>query len=28
LQDRQERIRFFVDGVTLGSISMRSLWIE
>jgi 4,5-DOPA dioxygenase extradiol len=28
LQDEQERIRFFADGVTLGSISMRSLWIE
>ena len=28
LQDGQERIRFFADGVTLGSISMRSLWIE
>jgi len=28
LQDRQERIRFFADRVTLGSISMRSLWIE
>ena len=27
LQDEQERIRFFTDGVTLGSISMRSLWI-
>lgn len=28
LQDKPEQIRFFADRVTLGSISMRSLWIE
>jgi len=27
LQDRQEQVRFFAQGVTLGAISMRSLWI-
>jgi len=28
LQDNREQVRFFTDKVTLGSISMRSLWIE
>jgi 4,5-DOPA dioxygenase extradiol len=28
LQDKQEQVRFFTDRVTLGAISMRSLWIE
>ena len=28
LQDRHEQVRFFTDKVTLGSISMRSLWVE
>jgi 4,5-DOPA dioxygenase extradiol len=28
LQDHHEQVRFFTDKVTLGSISMRSLWIE
>jgi 4,5-DOPA dioxygenase extradiol len=28
LQDRQEQVRFFAQGVTLGAISMRSLLIE
>jgi 4,5-DOPA dioxygenase extradiol len=28
LQDNPEQVRFFTDKVTLGSISMRSLWIE
>ncbi len=28
LQDKQEHIRFFADKVTMGSLSMRSLWIE
>jgi 4,5-DOPA dioxygenase extradiol len=28
LQDAQDQVRFFADQVTLGSISMRSLWIE
>jgi 4,5-DOPA dioxygenase extradiol len=28
LQEEQEQVRFFTDKVTLGSISMRSLWIE
>jgi 4,5-DOPA dioxygenase extradiol len=27
VQDKQERVRFFADRVTLGSMSMRSLWI-
>jgi 4,5-DOPA dioxygenase extradiol len=28
LQDKQEQVRFFAEGVTFGSVSMRSLWIE
>jgi 4,5-DOPA dioxygenase extradiol len=28
LQDKQDQVRFFTDRVTLGAISMRSLWIE
>jgi 4,5-DOPA dioxygenase extradiol len=28
LQDDQEQVHFFTDKVTLGSISMRSLWIK
>ena len=28
LQEEQENVRFFADRVTLGSMSMRSLWIE
>jgi len=28
LQGKQEQVRFFADRVTLGAISMRSLWIE
>jgi len=28
VQDQQEHIRFFTDRMTLGSISMRSVWIE
>jgi len=28
LQDKQEHVRFFADKVTMGSLSMRSLWIE
>lgn len=28
LQQKHEQIRFFAEGVTMGSLSMRSLWIE
>ena len=28
LQDQHEQVRFFADRVTMGSLSMRSLWIE
>jgi 4,5-DOPA dioxygenase extradiol len=28
LQDKQEQIRFFADRMSLGSLSMRSVWIE
>ena len=28
VQDQQEQIRFFTDRMTLGSISMRSVWID
>ena len=28
LQDKNEQVRFFADRVTMGSLSMRSLWIE
>jgi 4,5-DOPA dioxygenase extradiol len=28
LQDKNEQIKFFADRVTMGSLSMRSLWIE
>ena len=27
LQDKGEPLRFFADGVTFGSLSMRSVWI-
>jgi len=28
LQDKQEKVRFFADRMSLGSLSMRSVWIE
>ena len=28
LQEKNEQIKFFADRVTLGSLSMRSLWIQ
>jgi 4,5-DOPA dioxygenase extradiol len=28
LQGKNEQIKFFADRVTMGSLSMRSLWIE
>jgi aromatic ring-opening dioxygenase catalytic subunit (LigB family) len=28
LQEKNEQVKFFADRVTLGSLSMRSLWIQ
>jgi aromatic ring-opening dioxygenase catalytic subunit (LigB family) len=28
LQEKNEPVKFFADRVTLGSLSMRSLWIQ
>jgi 4,5-DOPA dioxygenase extradiol len=28
LQDKQEQVRFFADRMSLGSLSMRSVWID
>jgi aromatic ring-opening dioxygenase catalytic subunit (LigB family) len=28
LQEKNEPVRFFADRVTMGSLSMRSLWIQ
>jgi hypothetical protein len=28
VQEKNEQVKFFADRVTLGSLSMRSLWIQ
>jgi len=28
VQEKNEQVKFFADRVTMGSLSMRSLWIQ